>query len=214
MAKKIRRARPALVRVSVRVPPEHQGLILDVGHKLAGAGGAVIASGIGRILRGELELLPPPGARLHTLRVYYHKGRDWPEAIDAAGPNTPANYNVRQVGDQYPPEAGKWEEDEIILLNFPNGGSWDQAIAWAEQFGLERTDPREVFAIGERHPNLHRELGLNPMWVVATKDCSFDGNRQACYVWWDDSKRKAHLICVEDFGNRHDWFAFRRKRAA
>lgn len=38
---------------------------------------------------------------------------------------------------------------------------------------------------------------------------SFEGNRNACYVWWDDSKRKANLNWVENFDNANDWFVFR-----
>ena len=38
---------------------------------------------------------------------------------------------------------------------------------------------------------------------------SFEGNRNACYVWWNDSKRKANLNWIENFDNSYDWFAFR-----
>jgi len=37
----------------------------------------------------------------------------------------------------------------------------------------------------------------------------FDGNRQACNVWWNDANRKANLNKVADYGNANDWFAFR-----
>lgn len=155
-------------------------------------------------------LIPPPGCRIHILSVPVIHDRDWQEAVNAAGPNTPADYNVRKVGDQYPPE-GVTGEEEFILLNCPSGGSWDKAIAWAEQFGLERTAPRQVFAIGEHKPKLHRELGLNPMYVVATKECSFDGDQLACYVWWGGSEREVDLHWLSSCGHSHDWFAFRRK---
>lgn len=38
---------------------------------------------------------------------------------------------------------------------------------------------------------------------------SFEGNRNACYVWWNDSKRKANLNWVENgnlFGRATDSF--------
>ncbi len=38
---------------------------------------------------------------------------------------------------------------------------------------------------------------------------TFEGNQQACGVWWDDSERKANLNWVSNFGNANDWFAFR-----
>jgi hypothetical protein len=48
-----------------------------------------------------------------------------------------------------------------------------------------------VFAVGKQFPTLHRTLGLDPMYVVATTDCTFDGNHQACYVWWNGSVASA-----------------------
>ena len=96
------------------------------------------------------EVVPPEGGRIHVIRVPVRLNREWQEAINAAGPNTPDNYNVRNVGDQYPSQGdGTVREAEVILINFgPNGGSWDKAIAWANQYRLKRTNPRHVFAIG------------------------------------------------------------------
>ena len=156
------------------------------------------------------ELTPPPGARLHTVRIRFKPDREWQESIDAAGPNTPSDYNVRKVGDQYPPTGTEEIEEDLILLNFPNGDGFDAALAWAKSKQLENTVPREVFVIGEQHPKLHEELGQNLMHVAATKECTFGGNRYACYVWWFDSERKASLLWVLHFDNSCDWFAFRK----
>ena len=38
-------------------------------------------------------------------------------------------------------------EQEFVGLNYPNGGSWDKAIAWAEMFNLPE-DPRDQREIG------------------------------------------------------------------
>jgi len=155
-------------------------------------------------------LKPPPGARLHTVRIRFKPDREWQEAVNAAGPNTPSDYNVRKVADQYPPSGTEEIEEDLILLNFPKGDGFDAARAWARSKQLEDTVPREVFAIGEQHPKLHEELGQNPMYVAATKECTFEGDRGACYVWWDDSGRGADLYWVENFGSSYDWFAFRK----
>ena len=37
-----------------------------------------------------------------------------------------------------------------------------------------------------------------------------EGNRQACYVWWNDTERKANLNWVENFDSTNDWFVFSR----
>jgi hypothetical protein len=157
------------------------------------------------------DIIAPPGARLYTARVKVTLDRSWQEAVNAAGPNTPDNYNVRKVGDLYLP-TGKGEvEEDLILLNYPEGdGSWDKALTWAGILRLKPTVPREVFAVGEQHPELHRTLGVNPMYVVATTKCTFDGSSRACGVWWRDAGREAYLSFVELFVGASAWFAFRK----
>ena len=158
------------------------------------------------------EFVPPPGGRVHIVRVPVRLDREWQEAVNVAGPDTPGNYNIHKVGDQYPPAGNETVEAEVILMNFgPNGGTWDKAIAWAEQYRLKRTNPRHAFAVGEHKPQLHRELGMDPMYVVATEECAFGGDRSACDVWWDGSGRKAYLYWVGDYGRSRGWFAFLRE---
>ena len=167
-----------------------------------------IARFLDDLKNGAVGITPPQGARIHIVRVKVKQDRLWQEAVDKAGPNTPSNYDVRKVGDLYVPVGNQEVEKDIILLNYPTGGGFDKARAWAHPLGFKDTDPREVFAIGEQHPNLHNVLGQNPMYVVATKECSFDGHRQACYVWWYDSLREADLRWVGNFDYARGWFAF------
>ncbi|KKU93513.1 MAG: hypothetical protein UY53_C0008G0011 [Parcubacteria group bacterium GW2011_GWA2_50_10] len=162
--------------------------------------------------RGDRQFVPPEGGRVHILRVLVQLDREWQEAINAAGPDTPADYNVRKVGNQYPSHGVGIVEAEVILMNFgPDGGNWDRAIAWASQYGLKRTSPRHVFAIGEHNPWLHHELVVDPVYVVATEECAFEGYRNACRVWWRRSQRKCGLYWVEVCGYSSDWFAFLRE---
>lgn len=157
------------------------------------------------------EILAPEGARVHLLQVRVRLDEPWQEAVNAAGPDTPADYNVRKVGDLYVPTGTGEDEQEYILLNYPAGNdNWDKALAWGAASGLKKTVPREVFAIGRQYPELHRTLGLNPMYVAATTDCTFGGFRQACYVWWDGAEREANLFWVSGFRGRCGWFLFRK----
>lgn len=158
-----------------------------------------------------IPIIPPPGGRIHTVRIKVALNRPWLEAVNTAGPDTPDNYNVRKVGDLYLPTGTGVIEEDLILLNYPAGdGSWEKALAWADQFRLRKTDPRRVFAIGEGHPNFHKEVGIDPTYVVATEECSFVGRRQACVVWWSGSERRARLDWVSRCGYAHAWFAFRK----
>lgn len=169
-----------------------------------------IARFLDSLKTGTAGITLPQGARIHIVRVKVKLDRPWQEAVNAAGPNTPDNYNVRKVGDQYPPTGIEEVEEDLVMINYPKGDGYDKALAWAQTQGLEHTVPREVFAIGEQHPNLHTELGLNPMYAVATTECSFGGGRRACCVWWVVSDRKAHLVWVGYFGSSGGWFVFRK----
>lgn len=155
-------------------------------------------------------LIPPIGGRIVTLKVKVQLDREWQEAVNAAGPDTPPDYNVRKVGDLYLPTGAGIVEEELVLLNYTNGGSWEKALAWAEQSRLWRTDPRRVFAVGEGQPRFNYEVGPNSTYVIATKECAFDGESQTCGVWWIVSKREAYLRWVDGCGGGSAWFAFRK----
>lgn len=157
------------------------------------------------------EFVVPEGGRIHELTIPVVLDEEWQSAITAGCPNTPYNYNVWKVGDQYRPSGKGTKKSRLVLVNFgPNGGgSWDRAVAWAAQHPqLKRSVPRQVFAISKHKPNLHRELGFNPMYVVATIECSFEGDQQACYAWWGGAERRAYLHWVSYFANAYVWFAF------
>jgi len=158
-------------------------------------------------------LVPPEGGRIHILHVPVQMDREWQEAINTGGPNTPSKDYVREVGDQYPPKSGVVKEEEIILVDLgPHGGRWHDAISWAKEYQLEITNPRHVFAIGEKKPWLHRELGVNYMHVIATEECLVVGNRCACDVWWYKSERKCEQQQLTVYGDSNDWFAFLRSK--
>ncbi len=53
------------------------------------------------------------------------------------------------------------------------------------------TTPREVFAISEKFPKLHKELGFDYIYVVSTTPCTFGGVQQACNMWWNGAGRGA-----------------------
>jgi len=168
-----------------------------------------------RFLDGLKELVPPEGARIHILRAKVKLDRPWQEAVDTAGPNTPSDYNIRTVGDLYVPTETGEEERDYVLLNYPNGdGSWDKSLAWAAQEELQRTAPREAFAVGEQYPTLHYTFGMNPIYVVATTECFFEGCRQACSVWWRGAGREASLRWVSCFGGSFGWVLFRKMPSA
>ena len=158
------------------------------------------------------DIIAPPGGRIHVLRVPVILDQPWQEAVRAAGPSTPDNCDVWGVGDLYPPIGIGIKDVKIVLVNFgPNGGNLAKAIAWAKQYNLKRTNPRQVFAIGEHEPQLYKKLEMDSMYMVATKECSFGGRQQVCSVWWLGAGRRAGLDWTGLVGCPGDWFAFVRE---
>jgi hypothetical protein len=49
---------------------------------------------------------------------------------------------------------------------------------------------------------------FNEQWKGWHSVRTFDGNSNACNVWWNDSKRKANLNWQNNYGNGNDWFLF------
>ena len=157
-------------------------------------------------------LTAPDGGRIHIVRVLVNPTREWQEAINAAGPDTPSNYEVCKVADKYPPQDGAVEEKEIILVNFGRTISDTKvAVDWGKQNKLRPANPRQTFAVGEYKPKLHRELGVNSMVVVSPDECTFDGYRRVCDVWWDDTDRFCGLSWDGLEWNADYWFAFVRE---
>jgi hypothetical protein len=52
---------------------------------------------------------------------------------------------------------------------------------------------------------------MDSTYVVATQECTFEGYRRACYVWWGDAERGADLSWVVYFDGPGGWFAFSRE---
>lgn len=148
--------------------------------------------------------------RTFELKATVRQDRPYIEALEAGGPDTPGGYNSRKVGDLYPPVSDQEEEVEFVLRNFPKGGgSWDKALVWAKSNGYKITNPREAFAVAEQH-DLRKLLDRSYLYLVATTECSFEDDRQAVYVYVDESYRDASLDRLEDFGRGDGWFLFRK----
>lgn len=167
----------------------------------------------GRVEIVTLEgVIAPTGGKVHVVTVPVDESRPWSDAISAAGPDTDLNSDIWKMGGQYPPQAGAGTKNkEIILVNFGKAVSSETAIAWGKEQGLRPKSPRACLAVGERHPNLHRDLGLNEMVVVSLAPCSFEGRQQFVCCWWRGSERSASLCWLALGWRASFWFAFSRE---
>ena len=162
----------------------------------------------------ELEQLAArANARIHIVRrVRVNQGCDWQEAINLAGPNTPSDWPVRktEVSDQYQPISNKNIKTDIVLFNYSNAvGNWDKVTTWGKESKLNVANPREVFAIADQKPDLDKILGQNPIGVITLNECSFESNRNTCFVLWQGSNRTVRLFWVYFPLDSELWFAFR-----
>lgn len=144
--------------------------------------------------------------RTFEISAMVNQGRDWTQALEAAVPDTPSDFGVRNVGNLYPATTDEEEEVNFVLLK--GNSSWDKALAWAKTKGLKQTNPRDMFAVAEQH-DLHQILGGRYLYVVATTECSFEGYSHAVYVDVDESSQHADLGKLEYLGS-NDWFLFRK----
>lgn len=160
-------------------------------------------------------ILVPKGGRIHVVHVLVDESIPWNDAVNDAGPNTLANYDIRKVGDQYPPKAGATPKMRVIyLINFGKGKNTmgDDNIAWGKTQKLRLESPRAVFAIAKDNPTLDEVLGMKGcMAVVSLEESSFEGYRRAPSAWWCGTGREARLGYFVNVWHGDHWFAFSRE---
>ena len=176
------------------------------------------------------NLVPPVGGYIiYPLTVQVRYDQDWQKALTHAGPLTsPCRSSsakkwegyVRDIGNLWPPTPTSVKKVELILIsNYTGNGDWSTACLWAHQFGLKKTVPREVFAIGENHPDLDEIILVDKLEIYAATDFSFQGyKRNICRIcWarpdylspsyrWVDCSTHMHLTLRE----KTEWIAFRK----
>lgn len=111
-----------------------------------------------------------------------------------------------------PKNAQIHEIDDFTLINFKSAGSFYKAVEWAKENGLSKTIQQDVLDLSQKYPSLNKTIGMDYIYLVSTTDFTFDGNRQACCVWWSDAGRGASLYWLSRFGGRYDWFVFRKSK--
>jgi hypothetical protein len=166
----------------------------------------------GARLKLILPLTAPVWGRIHCVgNVPVRLDQDWQTAINEAGPDTPSDYVVRQVGHLYPSTGTGIVSTNLVLVNL-NGDHYQDALVWAKQFGLSPASPRHVFALAKHHPNLPAELGMvDPCYIVSPQEVNFRGSARVCGVWFSGRVRWAVAYWVEDVGYRDVWVAFLRE---
>lgn len=156
--------------------------------------------------------LPEPRWIVPVCNIPVNHGRKWEEAIQAGGPNTPADYDVRKVGDLWVARRQGIIPTDFTLVNFPADVESEQVLKLARlhQWGRPM-DPVECLAVAEHRPKLHRDLGLNEMAVVSLDPREFQGESLVVSVWFLDARREACLLWFACGWSPRCWFGFVRE---
>lgn len=162
-----------------------------------------------------MKIEVPRSGRLEVVRIPVNPGREWDDAIRAAGPDTSARYaEMRQVAAHYQPQEGEIVHKDIILVNFSETDVYGSefVVKWGIRHKLRNASPRELFAIGEHAPDFNKHVGMPYMAIHSLEECLFRGQRRICAVWWWEHERRVHLSFFEsgfqNHWNKHDWTAF------
>jgi hypothetical protein len=159
-------------------------------------------------IQERLRLATPKGAQIHFLSVTYNPGCKWIEALDGTD-KTKQNYTeLLKVEDQFPPGEPKNINETIVLIRYFRCGSLHVARTWAEPHGLQKTTPREVFAVGKQYPRLNADLGQELTCVVATKVFKFQGYSGACFCWRTCDELRMGVGFLTDFDTDEHWYSF------
>ncbi|MDE1925408.1 MAG: hypothetical protein KGH79_04520 [Patescibacteria group bacterium] len=163
------------------------------------------------IMLSPRRSVSPSDLKPYVLRVRVRQNLPWEEAVLAAGPDTPEYFDVLKVGGQYPAGSGEVVKDILLISDC----RWYEIPVIAKTLSLERALPRDIFALAKSHPQLPVELEAdllalekNPILIVATTECEFEGITCACEVRWNTDGRRVDMGWIGDYGGPNHWFAF------
>jgi len=140
--------------------------------------------------------------------------RDWSEAINETGSDTPDSHIVHRMGHLYPPTGWGVIRANFVLVSNQYSCLW-MALDWAKQYGLSPASPRHVFALARHKPNLHHEmLKIDPAYVASPIEQEFWNLDRLCGVWFHGGSRRADAKSSgysHGADGAHDWLAFLRE---
>src|SRR3989344_1790700 len=157
-----------------------------------------------KLREGFLESIPPPdGGRIHILpSILVREDEDWQDALVAAGPQTPDNYGIRQIGHLYQASGRGDVRKDFVLVRRP-GWTLHQFLAWGKIYCLRGTTARDVFAVGREKPTLNQVLQTDPLWVHCSDVNIFSLDLPG--MLWAGARRKAECGLALDVGCANGW---------
>lgn len=141
------------------------------------------------------------------LQVSVNYNRTWQQLITAAGPQTSRESLIWEAGVQYPAPKRGTMPTNITLCNYGRNWESEEVVAYAKSNKLDLAGPWELFAIGEAHPRLNRDLGKNYLAAVSLQQCKLGGSQRVPFLWFSEDYRKAYSDWFDGRWDGHYWFA-------
>ena len=182
-----------------------------------------VLAGEKRVLTGTLEIggmkiEPPPGGRIHLIGdLPVDENRDFRECVSAAGPNTDMSSDIHRVAALWTPEGTDPKEPRVVtlptlLVNFGLGNypKIDGEVGeWLRTYpSLQPITARRCLAVAEYRPLLHKEVGMDHVWVISTDSHFVSGRARVVGVWWYGSERGTDLSFRSSGWSGCSWFGF------
>ncbi len=168
----------------------------------------------------------PPHGRAWTLSVYCHPDYSWKASVLGASRDTPKDHIIWEMGSYYlaRPPLHLWNEVTIVWFGRESLRA-AHAFAWRSAQQLLSADPRVIFAIAEREPNLDLMLGTCSLSLMASAEyvCGVKGKlgitqpapdvRLLPYVHWQNGHRKIYARWVRQDVGPNDFLVFVQPRS-
>lgn len=168
-------------------------------------------------------ILPPePNGKIHHLTVTVDESRSWIDALKAHGGYQHPTWDVWSLGNLYPPQVGTVPlEKKLLLVNFGRNIDNEDVVRWWQDQKLHPASPRACMAIAEKHPFLHRDMGVTSIEVVAPEIKPLAGQHiQVYFSGFIHRERAVFPRCISGVRRtapggyrypdwyQYNWFAF------
>ncbi len=124
------------------------------------------------------------------------------------------DYNTNEVNGLHSIIHDDNKRFDYILMNFSKcDGSWTEALAWSRIHGRKRTKLRDVLAVTDEH-NLSEIIGETEVgsYITATTECFVTSQDKTLAPAIDVNRsfKQVELYGLDNFGEKEDWFLFRK----
>ena len=172
------------------------------------------------VIEEATDILAPAGGKVFRTRILVDWSKPWREHALSMCPQTPTDWDILNMGDQFESSQKGQTIEEIIFLWFgPNvNGTALKADAWANEHKLIASHGRIPMAVIGGMPGLIgqlRNMGFpySSVGIISTSQCKLGRGPHVPNAWQcDGCEREAGLYHVARGWNDYNLFVFESSR--